>query len=405
VTKTDADLSLESDRLEEKLEAATPAQPVVVIQYRNRGVSSWVFFPLMLVIPLGAILIYHRLVVERYRVQAAVESRQVLEKENGIDAPRSAQSLPGGERPLPPAPSSKPDVPAHGLSGPSGPAPDPAKENPALVAATAQPPRPAESAPADGGRKAEPRLRTILPNPSALVDPPAAPSTRREGTGLADLGGTISTPAGVPSNVPANDRQPANRDGEVVHPALKPLPSKEENLRQFEEEAAKKHAEIVAREQNRETDLRSRRYEERVKFRAELREIVRLQGSDAGPEIDKLAKRYGFDVDPLKYQQALQVWHGRMTLSAKVRLIRSLDLPEIVILDFLSDDQNALRRTPKGPRNKNEVRVRAVRQLLGFELPAADQPPRPDTGAGQRSSPVRTRPLTTPTDGAGPRSR
>jgi len=385
VTKTDADLSLESDGLEEKLGAATPAQPVVVIQYRNRGVSSWVFFPLMLLIPLGAILIYHRLVVERYRVQAAVESRQVLA--NWIDAPRSSRSRPGGEPPLPVAPSSQPDMPADGRSRPSESAPNPATEAPSRAPSPA--PAPAQtaavSAPATSTAEPAPRLRTILPNPSASVGPPAAPSTGRQGTGLVALGGPPSTPAGAPSNTPAKDRGPANRDAEVVPPALQPLPSREESDRQIKEEAAKKEADLVAREENREADLRARRSEERVKFREELREILRLHGNEAGPEIDKLARRHGFDVDAEKSDLAERTWRSaRMTVPSKVKRLRSLEVPEAIILDFLSNDQNLLRRTPKGPRNANEVRIRAARQLLGFQLPAADPALRRDTSAGPR---------------------
>ena len=66
-----------------------------------------------------------------------------------------------------------------------------------------------------------------------------------------------------------------------------------------------------------------------------------------------------------------------MTLRSKVRLIRSLELPETVILNFLSDELYFLLRSRNGPRNENEVRVRAARQLLGFELPAADPAVRP----------------------------
>ena len=36
------DVSLETDRLEQLLEVPAPAQPVVMIEYRNRGVPWWV---------------------------------------------------------------------------------------------------------------------------------------------------------------------------------------------------------------------------------------------------------------------------------------------------------------------------------------------------------------------------
>ena len=71
-------------------------------------------------------------------------------------------------------------------------------------------------------------------------------------------------------------------------------------MRQIAEEAAKKQAEIETRDETREAETRSRRHEERVKFREELREVLRLHGSQAGPEIDKLARRYGYDVDSEK---------------------------------------------------------------------------------------------------------
>jgi len=432
VSKTDVDVSLESDRLDQYLETADPAQPVVVIQYRNRGVSSWVFFTLILVIPLGAILIYHRLVVERYRVQALIESRRAMVVPAPLPALTAAALTPADVT----TPASSATAPASQSTGAAqtaalpaarDPAPAHTQENPALAAANAQPSASAESSPPVAGKNAGPRLRTILPNPFAPDDHPAAASTKPDGAGLAGLGGATSVPAGGPSHIgrdarpptegpgdragpaavgdvhtiePVKDRRPASTDAKEVRPALQPLPSKEENLRQFAEEAAKNDAEIRAREENREAELHARRSEERVKFHEELREILRAHGNEGGAEIDKVAKRYGFDGGREKYEHARRAWmFGQMTRSAKVRLIRSLDLPEAVILDFLSDDLYSKVRSPNGPRNKDEVRVRAARQLLAFPLPAADPAVRPGAGAG----PERTRTPTTPAGGARPR--
>jgi hypothetical protein len=388
VTEIEGDLSLDSDQLEEKLEAANPAQPVVVIQYRNRGVSSWLFFTLILAIPLGAILLYHRLVVERYRVQAAIESRKALA--NRLDAAPASEAASLGARPTPVAPAPPPDIAANSPFGPPGSAPDPATLNPALVSAAMHPPAAAESGPTVVEKTAEPRLRTILPNPSAPVGP-AGPSTKPDGIGLAALGSTLAAPAVDLSADPAKDRRPPNTAGPAVHPAVQPLPSKEESERQIAEEAAKKEAEIAARDEIREADLRSRRYQERVKFREELRETMRLHGNDAGPEIDKLARRHGYDNDSKRSEKADRIWRsGRIPLRSKVALIRSLDLPETVILNFLSDDLYRQMGSRKGPRNPSEVRLWAARQLLGFELPATDPSVRPDAAAGAdraRSSP------------------
>ena len=76
--KSDPDLTLETDRLEQLLETPRNAQSVVVVEYRNRGVPTWIFFPLIFMVPLGAIIVYHRTVTERYRVEAA-QTRQSLD--------------------------------------------------------------------------------------------------------------------------------------------------------------------------------------------------------------------------------------------------------------------------------------------------------------------------------------
>ncbi len=55
-------LSLETDHLEQVIESPPPAQPVVVIQYRSRGVPWYLVLPLLIVVPLGAVGIYHRVV-------------------------------------------------------------------------------------------------------------------------------------------------------------------------------------------------------------------------------------------------------------------------------------------------------------------------------------------------------
>ena len=54
------DLNLETDHLEEVIESPPPAQPVVVIQYRTRGVPWYLALPLLVLVPLGAVAVYHR---------------------------------------------------------------------------------------------------------------------------------------------------------------------------------------------------------------------------------------------------------------------------------------------------------------------------------------------------------
>ena len=104
----------------------------------------------------------------------------------------------------------------------------------------------------------------------------------------------------------------------------------------------------------------------------------------AGPEINQLAKRYSYDTDAERMIQATRIWRAtRSSQASKVKLIRSLDLPETVILDFLSDDFHSQVRMPRGPRNENEVRVRAARRLLQLELPPESAMPFPRPPADQ----------------------
>ncbi len=443
--KADADLTLENEKLDQYLDAADPAPPVVVVQYRNRGIPSWVVFPLVALITFGALGLYHRFVVERYRVQAD-ESKRVLDKL--LEARPSGRPAQVNERAVPIAASPQPGPLAPDQFGKSGPAPAPLlaspappdpqtaavsappaataavsavvplagsppssrdapagpsgpgvadpiqaaslpanpptaqpKENPPLAADSVQPAVPAAASSIGNATTAGPRLRTILPSPFADDDPPTAPlpEVSRDRVGTAPAGGQPATSSD-------RDLRPADRDAQVALPAPVPLPSKEQNLRDFAEEGARKQEELAARG----GQLRALRYEERVKFREELREILRTGGKEAASEIDILSNRYGFDVDRLKYDQAIKIWLARRSPASKVRLIRSLDLPEKLIFDLLYHDLHKGIRSTKGPRDDNEARVRAAQQLLSFELSEADGAPPAGTAAAPRANPAQT---------------
>ena len=72
---------------------------------------------------------------------------------------------------------------------------------------------------------------------------------------------------------------PVGRVGAIEPVPLAPLPTKEETQRAIEEEAAKKQAERIAQVENKDAELRSRRLEEQIKFREELRELLRAKGT------------------------------------------------------------------------------------------------------------------------------
>jgi hypothetical protein len=431
------DVSLETDRLDQLLEAAAPAPPVVMIQYRDRGIPWWVFVPLLFVVPIVTVVVYHHSVVERYRAQAAEATHFV---ETWADAVRNANqpvtnppaALPqmaSGEAiasadststvavtheasTLPPAavapattvlvsdPVAGQSAGAEGLRAPAGsgagvtpaetgtttgsavpgsttpsgrsePAaalvagvgPTPLGTSPALqkveVSATTDSDRIAPNdlprAPTGGtpppavGQPPPSRVRSIFPSPFEPENPPLAP-TGTPGEPIAP-GGALSQP---------------------IAPVSEPLPSKEELERQIAEEATRKEVDMADERAGRLAGIRAMRYEARVKFHNELRELLNVHGRDAGKEIDKLARRSSGDYNELAYARAMNVWrHGRMSQRKKVNAIRSLDIPESAILDFMSDNLYPLIRMPGGPRNANELRIRAAKLLLSYELPAA----------------------------------
>jgi len=491
-----AEVSLESDDLDRDLEKEAPPPPVMVVQYKKRGIPSWIGFPLILSVPVISIMVYHRLVVEPYRARAA-EAERVLEAlssapKTGTPSPvqgsiagakagsgpvatgpsvadvAKGQSVAGAAPLAPPnsSPAAPPSSPLPGTTASStsaaqaSPTPGPPSSPTAGVAAnpaasiasdpSARPSRPETGSPATtgagpaspekrvasaaGGQKVDPRAGQATPKPQSggpavaaleAVQPPAFPpsdSSSSDATkdrspdataprptggvhtrGLGPLAaGPIDPPTEKERQNGADGLRPQGEGTRAVH-GLPPLPTKEENDRAFKEEAARKGAEIADSRNNREAEIRSLRYEERVKFRQELREILKTHGTDAADEIDRLSRRNGYESTSDDYTWADRIWRfGRMSQPAKVKMIRSHDLPESVILDFLSDNQNTNVGTRNGPRNKKEVRIRAARQLLAYELPPLSEMPPPTPSGGQTSSPLRTKASAPPVARRGP---
>ena len=136
---------------------------------------------------------------------------------------------------------------------------------------------------------------------------------------------------------------------------------------------------MLAQFESKQANQRTQWIADQIKFREELSEAVRSLGNKAGPDIDKLAKRYGTEVDPVRWAKAHQAWRYSRVLTqqaAKVKYIRELELPEVVILDFLSDDLHTQVKKRGGPRNESEVRARAAQLLLErYPFPGADPSP------------------------------
>ncbi len=394
----DAENLLEHDRIEEVLEAADPPQPVVMIEYSHKGLTWYLLLALIAIVTIGGLWLYHKKQLEDVETQARYARREL----DRLKAQSLNEPLPGElglatrKTPTPPAspaqtdnssPSQTASTPAVAPTLPdlppvvttanvvspkdrdlSQPAPNsqsaqttpPQTALPAAVAALTNTLEPSQSSVGAliGGTPG------IAPSPVASTQPPAEATPSASSSSPA----TVNDPIAAPESV-ADASGPA----EAV-PAVAPLPSKEETIRQIEEEAAQKATELQQQTVDQQVEIRRLRNEERVRFHEELRAALKEHGLRAGPAIDRLCDRFGYDTDIIRFGKAARVWAMTdKSLAYRVGRIRTLDLPETVILNFLSDDLHARLRTPGGPRDKNEVRVRAAKKLLTCDPQANDQ--------------------------------
>ncbi len=88
--------------------------------------------------------------------------------------------------------------------------------------------------------------------------------------------------------------------------------------------------------------------------------------------------------------QARRIWHySRKSQAEKVRVVRTLGLPEAAILNFLSDDLYRNLTGRDGPRNESELRVLAAKQLLRYPMPRSRPAGQADRAAADENVPAR----------------
>jgi hypothetical protein len=413
------DVSLEADRLEELLEAPVPSQPVVMIEYRNRGVPWWLLATVMALVPavIGAFAYYQYSVVERYRALASKVEYEILQR-SAADQSESPKSNASGATPGPVLAELADVSVLHAVGAANPAAGEPTKAGAAPPADSKNPPKvdladaAAASPSTEVDQPSRSRVRSITRSPfdsddqspvanesgghpvvsGPMTEPKKTPS-EPAGTKLASVpkearvGEKPTTTTGALAG-PSAQGSPATRptDGAVAKaagardiredPALEPLPNAEEFLSQNVEEAARKEHDLA--EQKRASGERARvvMHEERVKFHDELREILAMHGKRSGPEIDELVRRSGKLHDARTFTRARNIWRQlRLSQPAKVAQIRALEIPEPAILNFISDNLYARMRTPGGPRDDNEVRVRAAQILLSYKLSSEKDSP------------------------------
>ena len=419
------EVTLETEHLEEVIEAPPTGQPVVVIQYRSRGVPWYLVLPLLVLIPLGSVAVYHRVTSRARRALAAVPVQ--AQASPGVaattDAPRlksagASDSSPHpfpttdfGQGNLPLALNSQPIAPAvhaaapASVAAPKPPGPTGAASAPASPTPPATPPRAAEPA---KPQATVPTPPTPLPppappaastpgtiagkvdpvKPGAAAAPPARPASRAplavgfsvpadEDNPFAELN-IVRNPPGTASPEDRDPSEPATVAASVPASREKPPPTREELLDDIRAEAAEKRAKrkqlnnIKDRARGEmEAEALARTEEDRVLFRRELREILKSGSKKAGQEIDDLCDKYGRNYDPelrARVTHVLTRTNGRMSRDAKVRLLRVYGVPEPGILDFLANDLHRMINSRNGPRDSNEVRISAANQLLTIKL-------------------------------------
>src|SRR5271166_1863246 len=414
------DLNLETDHLEEVIESPPPAQPVVVIQYRTRGVPWYLALPLLVLVPLGAVAVYHRVssrvryplvprpsadqstrkAAERQAVPGALSEASVNAALQGLPsasivdfgAPLALNSQPIAPGSLPavlPAPAAKAD-----LTKPASPA--------AATPAATKEGEPSKSAGSSDLAKAAPGVTVASTPPPATTlvkepGPQAAATTPVDATRPAPRGTVaigFSVPADndspfaeldisrrLPASTPDQEQAAASNGPAAASdpsPDRQPQPTQDQLLQDIQAEAAEKNAELkqrrVLKDRAREVidaESQARVDDERAAFRRDLREAIKLSRKEAATQIDDLCNRYGRNYsDELrsKARFLLERYGGKMSREAKVRMLRFHGVPEAGILDFLANDIHFMINTRNGPRDSNEVRIDAAKQLLRIAL-------------------------------------
>ena len=399
-------LNLETEHLEEVIESPPPAQPVVVIQYRSRGVPWYLVLPLLILVPLGAVAFYHRVTSRARRMFVPPPAVQSARKDAEKPAAPDAASASPLDLAPPLALNSQPIAPgdlAKAQSPPAAKADEPKVTSPISVPPVAKvPEEPAKAAVKPEPAKAPASVAATTPaNPASAPEQPppllasATPvdTTRPAPRGPLAIGFSVPSAddspfaeldisRGQPGTAP--DRQPAGAASGTPalggpSPDAAPAPTEEQLRQDIEAEAAEKAAELRQRRDLKDhareaidSEAQARVEDERAAFRRDLREALNLGRREASVQIDELCNRYGRNYsEELRNKVRYRLEHagGKLTREAKVRVLRLYGVPEPGILDFLANEiHHNLVGTRNGPRDSNEVRIDAAKQLLNMKL-------------------------------------
>ncbi|MGO9598443.1 MAG: hypothetical protein ACLP7Q_10690 [Isosphaeraceae bacterium] len=418
-----SDLDLDADRLEALMESPPPGQPVVVIQYRDRGLPWYAVLPIVLLIPLVAAAVYYRATSRpgtgagplQASVAAAEAPRATLESvppsppitqaspqpvsatgnKATAAAATSAPALGAAPAqplvPLPSTGSGESDLPLALNSQPLAPAAiQQAMRSAAALAEQIPPQTVAPKSPAETSPKGpdDPQAATHLalsPPLAVGFSSPADPESPFAELDISRGGPATATAAATAGDRAAAESSPATAAATPVDgqpgPREQPTqeqPTREQLLRDIQAEAAAKGAEMRQlrdakdRAQGQiEAENQARVEADRIEFRRELDEILKIGGKELGKGIDDLCDRHGRNYDELlrrKIWKVLKQSGGRMSREDKVRMMRLRGMPEAGILDFLANELNHNLYARNGLQSEDEVRVTAARLLLRMKV-------------------------------------
>ncbi len=375
------------------VEERPDAAPVVVIEYRNRGIPPVLMFPIALVVSLAMFATYHILVIrpKNQELRLAAMRAAKLAADQTDKAPLGAddQKTTSGSLeglPLPLTLESQPLPPGFQLPPPSFNASPPIVVAPPVAAAAKANPENGDLANSHGeGGPDEATAEAKLDKPPLAVgfarpadNQPAAPVA--EAPPEAEAGpepeGAVEPVAELalapkPDVVSEPPKPPAGDELALDEP---PPPSRDEMIQAIQNEAEAKaihQDELMRRKEEArarvEAEAQRRIEDERSAFRRALYDIVRAGGAEAGQRIDQLCDQFGRNYsDEIRDRVTayLSRVHGKISRESEIRLLRTLGVPEPGILDFLANGVKVSLNSRNGPRNPDEVRVMAAKQLL-----------------------------------------
>ncbi|SIO65443.1 hypothetical protein SAMN05444166_7696 [Singulisphaera sp. GP187] len=112
----------------------------------------------------------------------------------------------------------------------------------------------------------------------------------------------------------------------------------------------------------------------RIPFHKALKDLLKSRRPNIGQDIEALCNEYGRSTLPeirAHINKIVSTTYARSTLKVKVEMMRAWGYPETMIFDYVANGVDRLLGTPGGPRDGDDVRVRAARILIAIPPPTA----------------------------------